>query len=213
MSKPADIKEWINSADLLQFDATRGEGYFPVTDRPYDQAYFDKYVTMGQSVFGIALNSLRAGLVSRYLDGSAELIDIGVGDGAFIRERGASTWGYDVNPAAVTMLRDSSVWCDIYEREILANVTFWDSLEHIEQPGLLIRKVRDYCFISIPVFRDREHIMHSKHFRPTEHFWYYTIPGLIYFFRQLQFGCIEINDMETALGREDIRTFVFRRKS
>ena len=198
----------------LIFDETKGIGYMPFTSPPiYDDAYFEKYVPMGESTFGVALNALRAGLVLRYVPRGNELLDVGIGDGAFIRARGAWTLGYDVNPKAKRMLERRDAWCDpLGAGKSVWNATFWDSLEHMENPETLINMVKDHCFVSIPVFLDKDHILRSKHFRPNEHYWYFTRAGIIKWFWDLGFDCLEMNDMETKLGREDIGTFVFKRQ-
>jgi hypothetical protein len=55
------------------------------------------------------------------------------------------------------------------------------------------------------------HIAQSRHFKPGEHYWYFTTAGLIAWFWKLGFTCREANSMETMAGREDIGTFVFQR--
>lgn len=195
----------------LTFDSEKGLGYYPVADAVYDEAYFQKYVAYGQTTFGIALNSLRAGLVSKYISREEALIDVGSCDGAFIRARRGNTYGFDINPTAQYALEQSGNWRDIQEGTLL-NASFWDVLEHIEVPDEILRRVLRYCFVSIPIFKDDRHVLSSKHYRPTEHYWYFTKAGLIRYFWDLGFICVEINDMETSLGREDIGTFVFQRR-
>lgn len=198
----------------FRFDRVSGIGFMPFAESPqYGEEYFQKYVVMGRSSFGTALNSLRVGLVSKYLPNHEPLVDIGVGDGAFIRARGGgSTRGYDINPASIRMLIESGAWCDVLSLDKVHSVSFWDSLEHIENFADIVRKAASYCFVSIPIFRDQQHISESKHYRPTEHCWYFARHGLISRFWDLGFVCLEMNDMETALGREDIGTFVFLRR-
>jgi hypothetical protein len=197
---------------LLEFDAELGVGFEPFTYQPqYGQEYFNKYVEMGRSTFGVALNSLRAGLVSKYISFKEPLIDIGVGDGAFIRARGWGTYGYDINPVAYQALNEQFLWRYVPDFDAIESVSFWDSLEHIEDPQNIIQRVTRFCFVSLPIFRDEQHVLESKHYRPSEHCWYFTKAGLIKWFWDLGFSCVEMNDMETALGREDIGTFVFQR--
>lgn len=191
------------------FDSDTGIGYQSIQPRNYDDAYFHKYVAMGRSTFGVALNSLRVGLVSRYLALDQQLIDIGVGDGAFIRARGGETYGYDINPFARTILKGTGKWFDVSVVDSMESASFWDALEHIADPLEIIQKVAAYCFVSIPIFRDRHHILTSKHYRPDEHYWYFTRAGIISWFWDAGFVCQEMNGMETMLGREDIDTFVF----
>ena len=53
--------------------------------------------------------------------------------------------------------------------------------------------------------------MKSKHFRPKEHYWYFTRQGFIDYMKQFKFKLFEIRNDEIAIGREDIVTFVFKR--
>jgi hypothetical protein len=195
----------------LAFDSSAGIGYLPIESTAYDQAYFDKYVAYGKTTMGIALTSLRCGLVYRYIAPMEQLVDIGPGDGSFIRARRGMTLGYDVNPVGVQMLWKQESWIDLDKANHIESASFWDSLEHIAKPEEIVRKVRRYCFVSIPIFKDETHIFQSRHYRPDEHYWYFTAAGLIAWFWKLGFTCRETNDMETTAGREDIGTFVFQR--
>lgn len=197
-----------------EIDSETGFLYLPFAKRPvYGQAYFDKYVAYGKTTFGIALNSLRVGLVSKYLQPYESLLDVGCGDGAFMRARSSETHGYDINPVSIAELKRQGLWCDPYATENpIYSASFWDVLEHIETPYDIIHRVESYCFVSIPLFRANSPITDSKHYRPDEHCWYFTRDGLIKWFWNWGFSCVEMNDMETVLGREDIGTFVFRRR-
>jgi len=84
-------------------------------------------------------------------------------------------------------------------------------LEHIPNPEALIHQVKEYVFVSLPIFDNPATITKSKHYRPGEHIWYWSDFGLIKWFKELGFINIEKNSMETELGREAISTYVFRR--
>jgi len=90
-------------------------------------------------------------------------------------------------------------------------MTLWDVLEHIPNYQLLLANVREWLFVSLPIFRDAEHVLRSKHFRPTEHCWYFTRDGLVYAMKQCGFELVAESTFETDLGREDIGTFAFQR--
>jgi hypothetical protein len=66
--------------------------------------------------------------------------------------------------------------------------------------------------MSIPIFSGKDHALASKHFRPDEHYWYFTKVGLMGFMLGLGFTCRSESSFEIALGREDIQTFAFRRE-
>ena len=50
--------------------------------------------------------------------------------------------------------------------------TFWDVLEHVENPESYFGWMRDgaVVFVSLPVFDDLNQVRASKHYRPNEHF-------------------------------------------
>lgn len=155
--------------------------------------------------------------------------------------RGRRTLGYDVNPAGLAWLNARGLFCDPYHNPPEPNgvgawlaedairhgdcgddgrgpfglgvraVSLWDVLEHIPDFDRLLANVRSFVFISIPIFRDGAHAAASKHFRPTEHVWYFTPDGLIRTMDQLGFRLLSCSNFEEAAGREDIGAFAFRR--
>lgn len=189
----------------------RGEvGFYPVDPGGvYDDAYFEEYVRRAGTPVGLALNEARVALVRKWA-GDGSVVDVGVGAGAFILAHGPRTRGYDVNPRAIRWLLDCGLWWDPYQADP-DNATFWDSLEHIERPEALLARVRFHAFVSIPIFEGPDHAARSKHFKPREHYWYFTRNGFVRFMESCGFCLLEENRMETELGREDIGTFAFRR--
>lgn len=180
-----------------------GIGYFPVSDSPYDKNYFDKYVEMSSTPMGQALTKARVDLVNKYT--YDEVIDIGIGSGAFVSARN-NTYGFDINPFAVEWLVKENK----YKAPTVSNsLTFWDSLEHIHNPKDLLVGIKEFAFISLPIFNNSEHILKSKHFRKDEHCWYFTEDGIKLFMWVFGFKLLESNRMESDLGREDIGTYVF----
>jgi hypothetical protein len=160
------------------------------------------------------LNAFRLALVRRYC-GEGRLLDIGIGAGTFLKLHG-NCMGYDINPYAVGILKKRKLWLNPYRRDItkcgIVGVTFFDSLEHIENPFALLERMGDQTlFVSTPIFYTPKHMMTSRHFKPGEHAWHF-FPNQ---FRDLMAGCgFEIvEDMrdETLLGRTDIRTYVLKR--
>lgn len=192
------------------WDDSLGVGHYPVElVGQYDKAYWERYVSYRSNTIAKALMKARVDLVER-LYGDEPIVDIGIGSGHFIDTRKALTYGYDVNPVAIRWLVDKNLWWDPFARDPEA-IACWDSLEHLSRPENLVRNVKSMVFMSIPIFIDPDHVMRSKHFRPDEHFWYFTRDGLIEWMRRYGFSLIDENRMETNLGREDIGTFVFKR--
>jgi hypothetical protein len=211
----ADGSHKVEPGRLTWWDE-HGFGYYPVdpADAPYDAAYFGKYVAMAATEMGQALNITRARMVERWWQG--DLVDVGIGSGAFIEHRAPEhparplTFGYDVNPAAVEWLRRKRLWWNPRVDPCPA-VSMWDVLEHMPDFPKLLVNVRAYAFVSIPVFGNPEYARNSRHFRPTEHFFYFTAHGFTRAMADLGWKCVEMNWNESVLGRDSIGSFAFRR--
>lgn len=194
-------------APLLRWNCDHG--FFPVLQSGvYDESYFQKYVGYAGTEMGKAILKGRLEFVSAVIPPYVTLVDVGIGCGQFVESR-PNTRGYDVNPAGVKWLQEKKRFHDIaYEAPAMS---FWDSLEHIENPRTVLDKCTSVVFVSVPIFRDRAHALGSKHFRPDEHYWYWTEKGFVRYMAEAGFRLIERSDFETVLGREDILSFSFRR--
>lgn len=217
-------------ADLLSWNADLGYGFFPVDqgDWPYDAEYVKKYEIMAGTHMATRLNNHRVALTmtaAKYgeLDGQAStFLDIGPGDGAFmghlihdVPEGEDFVYGYDVNPIMVERLKAEKRYTEpgnaYLPQHAWTVMTFWDSFEHIHRPDRTIVNAQTVA-MSIPIFRNREHVLASKHFRPDEHVWYFTDEGIRAFMDKCGFACSHSDKRETEIGREDIRSYIFVNK-
>ena len=192
-----------------------GVGYYPVDPAavPYDQAYFDRFAHDADTELGRRLMAARCEFVERHFRGT--LVDVGIGSGAFIdlrRRQARATFGYDINPAGLKWLEDRGLLFDPYAASFVA-MTMWDVLEHIADFRPLLANCREWLFLSLPIFRDAEHVLASKHYRRDEHYWYFTRNGLVFALSACGFSLVSESNIETELGREDIGTFAFRRNA
>lgn len=191
----------------------KGMGWYPVRNTHYDDEYFNEYVRMERTKIGECLNRFRVEFINSYTKGL--VLDIGIGSGTFIRRRG-NCIGYDICPKAVYLLQKEKLFFNPYNGGVqwsrIKAVTFFDTLEHLEWPELILNQIgRQFVFISMPIFRDHEHLLRSKHLKKDEHFLYFTEKGLIGYMADYGFGLLESRDDETRCGREDIKSYVFRR--
>lgn len=192
--------------DCLLWSEELGMGYHPRPPMDYSGPYFEKYQALDATPMGAALTAARVEMVQRHCQGT--VVDIGIGGGRFVLESGGC--GYDVNAEAVAWLRDRERYFDLYANPTEA-ITCWDSLEHIPEPEKLLAQVGEWVFVSMPVYLSQRDCLNSKHYKPAEHLWYWTQSGLIAWFARQGFGCVEINERESELGREGITSFAFRR--
>jgi len=166
------------------------------TTQVYDAAYvaerYDRYTTT-ERMSQLRLRMLESVLTLFDLDTEVggnrnhyqRLLDVGYGNGSFIRHACASGWsafGHDVNDTEYEGVR--RVWLPIGSR---ANcryrvVTFFDCLEHFETLSEIreISRMTDWIFISIPappyVWWTSPNTW--RHYRPGEHHFYPEISAL-----------------------------------
>jgi hypothetical protein len=177
----------------------------------YDKDYYDKYIGYEKTEIATKLNEGRTNITEKYC---GTILDIGIGSGEFIKESKIAVYGFDINEIAVKWLKELGLYVDPYAKmPNFDGLTFWDSLEHIPNPHALLSlvKPKQYVFISIPIFDSLLNLKKSKHYRPNEHYYYFTANGMINYMKDLGFSAIEIDDFETKAGREDIMTFVFQK--
>lgn len=194
-----------------------GVGFLPLTGRevPYDAAYFANYQRLAATEQGKLITNLRADLVDRWCGLVPYVLDVGIGCGSFIQEmarRGYGIFGDDINPVAIKWLEDHNYSADSDYNQYNA-LTFWDVLEHMPNASDFIGWFTPkWIFLSMPIYRDEEHIFQSKHYKPGEHCWYFTVDGLQRFMKGCDYEVAEINSLEiNPGGREDVWAFAFRR--
>jgi len=194
----------------------RGIGYLDIPDpaAAYDAAYFARFAGYAGSAISDRLIAARLELVGRHW-GHGPLIDVGCGAGTFIAARNAEvgrpvTTGWDINPASLAWLDRAGLRADPYEGA--AAVSMWDVLEHIAEFDELLAAVRHAVFVCLPIFRDLQHVLGSRHYRPDEHCWYFTETGFLAVMRRLGWRCLERSRDETAAGRDGIGSYAFGRE-
>lgn len=176
---------------------------------PYDEAYFQKCAGYEGQDIAEKINAGRIALVERHY-GVGPVADIGIGSGEFIRKR-RFTYGVDVNPVARDWLIRSGNWA--FNLSGYRAFTFFDVIEHVPDITEYFRHIRDgsYLFTSLPIFDDLSRIRESKHYRPSEHLYYWTEKGFVSWMWLHRFELLERTDFETKAGRESILSFAFRR--
>jgi hypothetical protein len=176
----------------------------------YDADYFDKCAGYEGQEIARKINAGRVALVNKHAGADCEVIDIGVGSGEFIRSR-PNTFGYDINPKAAAWLKSEGRWRQDFTE--FSAFTFWDVLEHVDAPQVYFKRIRDggFVFVCLPIFSDLNRIRESRHYRPGEHFYYWTERGLIDWMAQYRFEMIDRQDYETTAGRDSIVSFAFKR--
>lgn len=174
----------------------------------YDNKYMDQYRASRDSLIGQRLVSGRVGLVDRR-DRGRGVLDFGAGSCAFVRAR-PMTLGYDISPITVFDLKSRGLYSNPYKTRHRI-VTCWDSLEHLKNPRGLLDRIDKRVYLTIPIFKTGEQARYSKHYKPGEHYWYFTEWGLERYMNDAGFNLDFKSREEEDLGRESVGTFVFSR--
>lgn len=187
----------------------------------YTEEYFNHFKSLENTESAYKINMGRHKLIDEYYD-SNNIVDIGIGSGDFIRTAGNLTiYGYDISGKSRQYLLDNGRFFDIHSKRApydrISIFTFWDSLEHIEfkNQGVLLKRmaIGTYIFVSMPIMTDIMKIKGSKHYKPNEHIYYFTMTGFQDYMSKFGFMCMKIQDFEIKAGREDVYTFVFNKTS
>lgn len=203
--------------DDLMVCAHRGVAYQRNMARgriAYDAGYFGAYQAFSGSGIEQALNAGRCAMVARHAGSGTSVLDVGIGNGSFLRAAlacGYEARGLDVNPVAIEWLKAEKLLAtDVRDFDV---VTFWDSLEHIEEPESALQGIKKgaVVLVALPVFDDIGAVRASKHYKPGEHLYYWTPDGFVSWMALYGFRLLERSDHEVSAGREAIGAFAFRR--
>jgi len=184
-----------------------GIGFLPTLGYDYGQEYWERYNNYVDNGYGVKLSRFRKRFVLENFGEPDNLCDVGIGSGQFVET--IKCKGFDINPYARKWLEEHGNFADPYVDDFSA-LTFWDVLEHIENPSHLLKKT-EKVFLSIPIHRDVDACLASKHLRPDEHLWHFTEAGLEFFMSMFGFKLTAKSDEEIKIGREDIMTYSFSR--
>ncbi len=182
----------------------------------YGEKYFKNYVGMKGTEIGRKILSSRYKLILNHIKKNEKIIDIGIGSGEFLEKCPVECWGDDVNRYAQDFLRERGVYYDMGSQKEFGQFKgfcMWDVLAHIDVPELLFRKIpKDrLLFVSIPIFGDILKVRDSKHYKPGEHLYYFTLRAFIEFMFDHGFSLVECENGEILSGREEIYSFVFKK--
>lgn len=179
---------------------------------PYDADYLVKCKSYEGSDISNAVNRGRCALLMRHLPEGSNVIDVGAGSGAFVREAmswGFDAFGFDVIDEAAINLSDAGRYAE--DIEAFEAVTMWDSMEHMENPSEYLDRISrgSRLFVSIPIFEDLFKIRNSKHYRPGEHLYYFKDMGFVNWMSLHGFMLLEKATFEMDAGRQSIYDYAF----
>lgn len=192
----------------MKWNEDKGWGFLAAT-APCEKDYWAEYRELDKTPLGRVLTAVRLAMVYSFAEEGTDwpIVDVGIGGGAFVTAA-ADCWGTDVNKDALAWLEEED---SLWDGRPVPVMTFFDSIEHIVNPGLYLVKATKWVFLSTPIYEDEAGALASKHYKPNEHCWYFTDQGIKMFMREYGFVCVDQNELETDAGREGIGSYAFKR--
>ena len=192
----------------------------------YNEDYCEDYQRRSETDIGRRINLHRVGLVARYVPMKKRLLDFGCGAGSFLNSAKAY-WeceGVEANRRTIDVVRratDLPVWYSLDHNQRYDCITFWDSLEHIENvkdnfnsllenlaPGGIVVVTMpelQFCFDST---RDEPYLQNVfknwRHAKPREHLSYWTKVGMERFLKQSGLTVIRVDNDESLLRYDSV---------
>lgn len=192
---------WCSSCGLYSSD-------IPPDTSLYDKSYCVKYQRYERTGFNEKLQEIRHRAVKYYAK-NGRLLDFGCGSGAFINyanQNGFVARGFDINP--YSGFTDIGVLFGQYDV-----VTFWDVLEHLQDPLAVILGLKTkFVFACTPnaVFGDIRNIFNWHHYYPGEHVHYFNKKSLEALFKAAGYKVIhqsfDESDVRRSAGSTGILT-------
>jgi len=171
----------------------------PLDKSIYDKSYCLKYQRYSQREENVLLQQLRFDFVKKYTE-QGRLLDFGCGNGSFLQfidGQFEDSSGFDINPYSGFL----NIGVLLRRYEI---VTFWDSLEHLENPGEIISGIKpDFVFVSTPSTDDIDfsNILNWRHYIPEEHVHFFNLKSLTDLFNSIGYAVIDYNYNESTIRK------------
>ena len=182
---------------------------------PYDRAYYNQCLEFDKTWQGRAVRKHRVRMVKKAVSFrklKSYCLDVGCGTGSFIKELNRlsqiQTEGIDVCEYAIQWLHQNDLMPSRSEYNIL---TFWNSFQEIENNIAVIENYHpQFVAMSLPIFQDKENIVRSRHFKPEEVCWYYTLDGLYNTMKEIGYSLLSANkDEDMKCDQIGIHSFIF----
>ena len=203
---------------MLSNYSTNKDGLiYQINKKPF--IYNEEYVKNRYDSYGektCYMSHLRLGYVLGSINKKINsIMDIGYGNGNFLitcKKSMPNCYGSDISgyelPSDISFVEN---WAD----HPVDVVTFFDALEHMENPYVLEKIKSKYIIVSLPwchYFSD-EWFENWKHRRPDEHLWFFNEKNIYNFAKSIGFKIINYCCAEDAIrgknadGSDNILTF------
>lgn len=180
----------------------------------YNKKYIqDTYDTYGDGRIQMAW--LRIGHILGNIGGFDTLLDVGYGNGDFLKAavKVAQCYGYEINGYEIP---EGCTFADDWQEQDVDVMTFFDVLEHIPDLAFMRHLRAKYVVISVPdcLYHSDEWFENWKHRKPNEHLWHFNEDSLTRFMEENGYICMELNNVEDCIRihhEKNILTGIFKK--
>ena len=168
----------------------------------YDSTYVSQYNKMPvENMSFLRLGNI-IGSIGRC---PTSILDVGYGNGSFLRTCSniiPKCFGHDISGYP---LPDGCEFADNLFDNHYDVVTFFDSLEHFDDPYFLEKLNCNFICISLPwchYFSD-DWFANWKHRKPNEHLWHFDEVSITKFMKSQKYSVLNITNIEDAIRKHD----------
>jgi hypothetical protein len=185
-------------------------------DIDYVKNRYDKYGELSNYI-----SNLRLGYILGVVDITIKsIMDIGYGNGSFLKTCKKiipNCYGYDIHKYE---LSDDIVFVEDWINQEVDVVTFFDVIEHFDDPYIIKNLKTNYIIISVPWCHNfrKDWFMEWKHRRPDEHLWFFNEKNIFDFAKSINYEIINYKCLEDVVRgplneKNNILTFTLKKNN
>ena len=179
--------------------------------------YFDYYESLG--VLTDQMSYLRLGYIMGVINKPNSLLDVGYGNGSFLKIASniiPKCYGYDIQK---TVLPPNVQHVHTMTNAYYDVITFFDSMEHFTDLSFLPDLKCSFVVVSVPECHypeNTEWFINWKHRKPNEHIYHFSRRALLQFMAENGNMTVAIGNVEDAIrgnldGDSNILTGIFKK--
>lgn len=135
------------------------------------------------------------------------LLDVGYGDGSFLKLASKTIpycFGHDISGEKIPEGCEFLSYDEIFKKRYEI-VTFFDTLEHMEDISFLHKLNTQYILVTVPncQYSSNEWFTNWKHRKPDEHLWHFNRPALALHMLEEGYTSVNITNIEDVIRKHN----------
>lgn len=200
----------------IQYCTNTPQGWMYINELAY---FFTKDIVFQMDFLKVVAKDLQTdktcakaqSIIAKKYNKKGKLLDIGITDTAFLTHFKKLGYGFSINTEVKKWLLDKEIFYNPYDSDLsdFSVITFWNSLQSIINPSLILSKVLkgQKVIISTPIIENLSKIYESEHLKMNENLYYWTRESFLWFMNSHGFNLIE----EPNIKDVNLNIFVFEK--